>query len=180
MPNICENNLKVKGKKEDLEQFKKDAKNIKEDFSVDKLFPMPKELQDTKSPPEVLIGLAFVKRSQEYQEEIKKNPDWGTGRPLSGMESKRLIYKYKANNWYDWCIKNWGTKWGSYGSELYGNGKTYLKYMFDTAWSPPIAALEKISTDYPNLLFVLKYQEEGMGFKGKATFQDGLIEDQEL
>ena len=180
MPNHVENKLKVKGKKEDIEDFKKEAKNAKEAFSIHNLFPMPKELENTKSPPEVLVGIAFVKRFQEYQEEIKKNPDWGTGKPISGRESKRLIDKYRANNWYDWCIKNWGTKWGSYDSELYGNGKTYLKYIFNTAWSPPVAALEKISADYPNLLFELSYKEEGMGFKGKATFQNGLIEDQEL
>ena len=40
MPNHVENKLKVKGKKEDIEDFKKEAKNTKEAFSIHNLFPM--------------------------------------------------------------------------------------------------------------------------------------------
>ena len=140
---------------------------------------MPKELEDTKSPPEVLVGITFLKRFKEYQEEMKKNPDFAIGRPLSGMESEKLIAKYKTNNWYDWAIMNWGTKWGSYSSELYAEGKSFLKYVFSSAWSPPIAALEQISADYPNLVFELQYQEEGNGFFGKGTFQNGVWTEKE-
>jgi hypothetical protein len=51
-------------------------------------------------------------------------------------------------------------------------GKTYIKYDFDTAWSPPMEGLVIISKKYPNLSFELKYEEEGMGFKGKAIFEN--------
>lgn len=42
-------------------------------------------------------------------------------------------------NWYDWNIKNWGTKWNTYGTERNGNIIT-----FDTAWSSPVPIMERL------------------------------------
>lgn len=58
MPNWCSNELTVTGPKKDLARFKKQADNgLKgEDhtaLSFQKFIPMPKELEDTKSPPDV-------------------------------------------------------------------------------------------------------------------------------
>ena len=50
-------------------------------------------------------------------------------------------------------------------------GQVIVEYAFDTAWSPPIKFLENVAKQWPNLTFVLEYEELGMGFKGLAKFQ---------
>ena len=87
---------------------------------------------------------------------------------------KTLIRKYGADNWYDWCISNWGTKW-DVQAVLEGEGDGYLEYSFDSAWSPPVGWLEKVARDYPDLSFRLKYEELGMGFMGVATAEKGKV-----
>lgn len=80
---------------------------------------------------------------------------------------------------YDWESQNWGCKWGATSVvHLDDNGDGDLEYNFDTAWSPPIAWLEKVSTDYPDLLFSLTYEEAGMGFRGSIAFEAGTVVEQ--
>ena len=48
------------------------------------------------------------------------------------------------NNWYDWSIMNWGTKWNAQEVDVRQN-KNVLDYSFQTAWDAPreiIQALE--------------------------------------
>ena len=44
---------------------------------------------------------------------------------------------------YDWERNNWGCKWGACSAELADEWEGHLTYLFDTAWSPPIAILRK-------------------------------------
>lgn len=89
-------------------------------------------------------------------------------------------------DWYGWRIQNWGTKWDIPISDLYPPddpeeyfchvpGITSVVYRFDTAWSPPIAAIETISQQYPDCLFMLVYDEPGMDFYGESIFQNGML-----
>lgn len=75
--------------------------------------------------------------------------------------------------WYDWCIKNWGTKWD------FGKGEHYdpisiqdgiVSISFDTAWGPPTAFYEYL-TDEHDYSISASYFEPGMGFCG--WWQDG-------
>jgi len=57
--------------------------------------------------------------------------------------------------------------------ELLESGSSF----FDTAWSPPIPAIEALSRQFPEVSFQLDYCELGMFFAGIATFQDGVCHD---
>lgn len=57
-----------------------------------------------------------------------------------GEEERRL---YGKNNWYDWSIVHWGTKWNAYSSSL---DKENDAIYFDTAWSSPIPVLDALAT----------------------------------
>jgi hypothetical protein len=175
MPNHVYNKLKIKGPKTELDKIKKDAKEANEKFSIRKLYPMPQDLEKTSSPPNILKTGEYLKEMKK----IKENPEMDWSRPLTKKQSEELIKKFGVNNWYDWALINWGTKWGSYSSALAKEGKTYLKYEFDTAWGPPIIGLRNISEIYPKLSFELKYEEEGMGFKGWAIIEGGNVIDEE-
>ncbi len=48
--------------------------------------------------------------------------------------------KYGENNWYDWRITHWGTKWNAYDQYSEGN-----VIMFNTAWSMPWSIYDKLA-----------------------------------
>ena len=87
-----------------------------------------------------------------------------------------------ADNWYNWNIENWGTKWDvgvsdveSYAeTELQDEDETSLNYRFDTAWGVPEPVLRELSIQYPKLDFVLGYEEE-TGWGGEVEFKAGGV-----
>lgn len=71
-------------------------------------------------------------------------------------------------NWYVFNNREWGTKWDIAVSdeakfpetELISETTTSVSYRFNTAWSPPLAVIEKLSLQYPELEITLEYEEE--------------------
>jgi Ferredoxin-like domain in Api92-like protein len=78
---------------------------------------------------------------------------------------------------HDWEMANWGCKWGASGPTILGEWEGHVDYEFYTAWSPPIELLKRLSVQWPSLVFVLAYEEPGIGFKGIAKFQGEIHED---
>jgi len=87
---------------------------------------------------------------------------------------------WSGDNWYDWNIRNWGCKWDvgiaddnhfvdTSMDELKDGG---VQYNFDTAWSPPSEAIEKLSSQHPNLTFKLYYEEE-QGWGAEVEYING-------
>ena len=80
------------------------------------------------------------------------------------------------NNWYDWRVANWSTKWdvdvydGSIQEqeELFGkdDGDKKVAFGFDSAWSPPIGACEQYLIDNNDMSIRLTYYEPGCDFMG--------------
>ena len=71
------------------------------------------------------------------------------------------------DNWYDWRVQNWGTKWDvdMDGLELSDDGTTITGW-FDSAWAPPIHAFEYFLTDNEDCSIKSYYYEGGMDFAG--------------
>ena len=99
------------------------------------------------------------------------------------------LMKFETNDWYNFNNREWGTKWDvavsdeSKYSDTYMEGPTpngdnlVVYYNFNTAWSVPAPALNKLSAQYPTLLFTLSYEEE-TGWGGEAEFlRGGMISD---
>ena len=89
---------------------------------------------------------------------------------LGPEESQR----YGKNNWRDWCITHWGTKWDA-DATLTNEIPDFLVYEFESAWSPPVAWLKKVARDFPRLRFTLIYDEPRMGFAGTAIADQGKL-----
>lgn len=174
MPNWCENDLLVIGRPSSLAKFKKKAKTRSSALSLQKLIPIPEELQDTQSPPRIVPDKDIRKAIIEHK---ARNSLYRSGRPISASESEELIKKYGANNWYDWQVLNWGTKW-DIEAILNNEEEGKLGFTFNSAWSPPIQAFQTISRQFPELDFKLKYSETGMGFYGNAKFKRGQVDDE--
>lgn len=76
----------------------------------------------------------------------------------------------KGNNWYDWRVENWGTKWNGYDGRISDDGSTFT---FVTAWSPPLPIIKKLA-ELTGETLILQYIEYGMFFCGQYTAgQDG-------
>ena len=78
----------------------------------------------------------------------------------------------ESNNWYAWNVRNWGTKWEISGAQLQKTDKSII-YTFDSAWSPPVEAIAKLASLYPQVTVSIRFVEEGMGFAGEVFFRDG-------
>lgn len=90
----------------------------------------------------------------------------------NGQPDADMIAKYGYSSWYDYCTNEWGTKWdvGEQGaSDIHPDG-TMLNTYFDSAWSPPTGAYEKLV----QLGFTVDayYYEGGMAYMG--TWSDGV------
>jgi len=74
------------------------------------------------------------------------------------------------DNWYDWRISNWGTKWDvdTEGLEYTdnGDGTAVISGYFESAWSPPIDAYQTFCDDMDNCSLDAYYDEGGMDFAG--------------
>jgi hypothetical protein len=93
--------------------------------------------------------------------------------------------KFETNDWYNFNVREWGTKWDVAVSEddkypdttieEAENGENYVvHYNFNTAWSRPLGAISKLSAQYPTLLFTLSYEEE-TGWGGEMEFLRGEV-----
>lgn len=101
MPNHIYNKLKISGTEKEINMFKILAKDIKEIFSISRLYPMPKELEGISSPPEILKGIEYIKAKIEYDKNKKSKTDTFKGRPINSKMDKELKQQFGANNWYD-------------------------------------------------------------------------------
>jgi len=105
------------------------------------------------------------------------SPDWW---------AKTMEVSAVDNSWYNWNIRNWGTKWDVAVAEDEKYPETYMEgpvangdnlvvyYNFNTAWGVAEQALTNLSSQYPNLLFTLSYEEE-TGWGGEMEILRGVI-----
>ena len=71
--------------------------------------------------------------------------------------------KSQEDNWYDWNIEHWGTKWNAYNTEvsvvkhsckdkakheLERHSDITLQYRFWTAWAPPTPIYEELAKEF--------------------------------
>jgi len=151
MPNWCQNELKIIGKKEDIKKFlekiKPTLKRKKYINLFSELFPCPKILEKKSPNP----------KTREEKELIKKYGDDGSG-------------------WWNWCVEKWGTKW-DIDLEIISENDHELTYETNSAWSPPLEGFTEISKLFPNLTFFINYIEPGMGFMGISKIKNGKIDD---
>lgn len=146
MPNWCSNEVILTGPKDVIDEIA--ATNL----SLDILFPCPKELKDTVAPAKY--------NAKEKAEENIKN--------------------YGYADWYDWQVNNWGTKWDitPYNPivvEPLTDGLYEISVGFDSAWAPPVKAMEKLYHRYKDrgLNVWMEYFEGGCAFIGTCKSQDG-------
>ena len=84
-----------------------------------------------------------------------------------GPEEKKI---YGKNNWYDWSIENWGTKWNSCDTTF-----DLDTFSFWTAWSPCSPVIKRLAEMFPDACFDYYYDESGAGFCGEERYENGKL-----
>ena len=140
MPNWCNNSVEIYHA--DPAMIERVRKGFNDGGLFSELIPCPQELTDTVS------GSMGEDKRAEHEAQQAAN-----------------VEKYGYPNWYDFCVNEWGTKWdvgadGNPAQDIPGG----LMLGFDSAWSPPIGAYEKLT----DLGFRIRamYYEPGMAFAG--------------
>jgi len=84
-----------------------------------------------------------------------------------------------GNDWYQWRVNNWGTKWdiGSDGLELSEDG-TEITGWFDSAWAPPATAFITFAESNEDITITNYYYEPGMDFGGLVSCDGGACDDE--
>jgi hypothetical protein len=82
-------------------------------------------------------------------------------------------------DWYDWRVCNWGTKWPI--SDVYfehNAEEDSIEFSFCSAWAPPVQAFHTWAVGDGRVQFNLEYWEPGVGFVGSANY-DGEYFDED-
>ncbi len=85
-------------------------------------------------------------------------------------KSKRCLDETGHVSWYEWCIANWGTKWGAYDYAEKEREPGRFSFQFDTAWSFPEPIFRKLEAMYPELVFDIASYDEGSNFGCRGQF----------
>jgi len=84
----------------------------------------------------------------------------------------------QEENWYDWCVTNWGTKWDICDVYVVNDEEEdSIEFSFNTAWAPPTEAFLYWAQQDGCVSYSLKYYEPGMGFVGEASYDGDTYED---
>ena len=140
MPNWCNNSVEIYHN--DPKMIERARKAFNGEGLLQEFIPVPKELSDTVS------GSMGEDKREAHEAQQAAN-----------------VKKYGYANWYDFCVNEWGTKWeigadGNPAQDIPGG----LMLGFESAWSPPIAAYEKLQA--MGFRITAMYYEPGMAFAG--------------
>ena len=140
MPNWCNNTVEITHA--DPAMLERVRKGFSEGALLNEFIPVPESLK---------ITAGFLGDGEE-----QKKLEEATARNIE-------VHGY--GNWYDYCVNEWGTKWDIGGDDgMITETENGLILSFDSAWSPPVNAYEKLMA----LGFSIRayYYEPGMGFAG--------------
>lgn len=169
MPNHCESDLWVSGDREKLEEFREFARgpgsvpseNLSRaeeaPLSAHKFIPMPKLFRETRLR---CVGCGRFNNSYKCSN-------------CGGTASNG----YNRGG-YNWCVANWGTKWGMYEVELLDDLdflKDELFYSFRSAWAPPAPVIIAMAERFPELRFRMLSYEMGAAYQSALVLESGEV-----
>ncbi len=195
MPNWVYNTLTIQGPKEEIDSIKERLNRpftlAQETYGMGDIslsgFPTKITQVEYNNPVFAFHNIYSYKDAGITDEEYAcqpnrddidlKDPDWFA----KSVERAKV-----SKDWYSWNNTHWGTKWDvavrdddkypnteliEYKSEGDDN---WLVYKYETAWSPAVTVLEKLSNLVPNSLLTLEYEEE-QGWGGELEIVRGNV-----
>jgi hypothetical protein len=182
MPNHTSTRLEITGDIAEINRFIALADKPNCHFDFNSVVPMPEDLVGSVSPSRIVPQSTIDAEKAKWDalseaEKEKQTKFWGAkGKYSFGItqeQSNELKAKYGADNWYDWSIKNWGTKWGAYDVSNWEVSGNKANVHYQTAWSPATEFFLTASKQFTTLSFTHYYADEGGGFLGWETIKNG-------
>lgn len=181
MPDYIYNCIKFTASEEDLEKVKEMVKEGDCLFSFNKIVPMPKDLDLGDVPG--LYGDFEPKLKSDLEHAIKVNDEINIEllqKKLKMFENKR---NYGYESWYDWCPKNWGSKWPALEIGEWVKGDGNISITFRTAWAPPNEIFYALSRTFDELklpiVIDIYWAQEYIGFTGYQKWENACRTEKE-
>lgn len=156
MPNHIKNKLSVIGKQGRICDLFDFIKSDTSELDFDNIVPMPQTYKDFDTTNHPMgRGIKDEALKQQYVQATNEQRD-----------------QYGVVGWYDWCLKNWGTKWNAYDIERNGT-----EIEWSTAWSGVPELMQKLVDMFPDLEFEYMYADEDAGYNVGygQTNGDGIL-----
>ena len=158
MPNWVFNHLTIDGSKEDIAKVKAQVGAV-----VKRKYKGVDEVDEKIDEEPIFSFMNILPPPEDKLDEYHAVHGYANGEKTGDTEY----------NWYNFNVREWGTKWDARDVDLLEEHKTSLHYKFDTAWSPPTPVIEKLAQQNPNLNITLEYREE-QGWGGEVNFNGSV------
>jgi len=170
MPNWCSNSLRVEGPQPDIMRCVKFVKSKKEILDANKIIPYPKKFRKMDEQARRRADLLG-----KLREKVKFDRFNDRQMREFNYNAPPTIHDGYNRGGHEWCINNWGTKWGFCEAQILDRSPTSIDYSFETAWSPPLPLIKRLGKMFPRLHIVLNYEETGCGFQGELGIEAGKV-----
>jgi hypothetical protein len=145
MPNWCNNTMTLEH--DDPAMIERARTAFNGEGLLQEFIPVPEDLRNTVS------GSMGEDKRAEHEAQQEAN-----------------LQKYGYNDWYSFCVNEWGTKWDVGGDSPAQDIPGGLMLTFESAWAPPCNAYEKLMDQ--GFRIRAMYYEPGMAFAG--VWEDGM------
>lgn len=86
----------------------------------------------------------------------------------------------KQDDWYEWNVANWGSKWDLNDVTLRGDvDSKEITYYFESAWSPISPVVEALAKEFKKLSFAYTFYETGSDYWGEVEYKKGEVVSEE-
>ena len=182
MPNWCVNQVDISGDEVEVAKLVEFVKSDENSFTFENIVPPP-------ATPMYSSDCTHNKYVCGCESVAQPDPE-NEGKFMWVIDGKKVEYHGKCpthnehsfsnhpDNWYNWNITNWGTKWSAaevWNDRIDDDGKVdgHTSYNFDTAWSPAERVIAALAALFPTLTITHRYCEAGMGFAGEVVYERG-------
>ena len=159
-------------------------------IDFNKLLPMPKEL-DIEAGTRTDQGLKLVQEYHHTMADLERQKPGLTAAeyalsfhqckdlyrkkrmadPMTwalGEQAYNNVQRFGSPTWYEWCSRNWGTKWNAYDFQPLREDSDTM--VFFTAWSSVPKIVELLSKEYPEQTITYRWADENIGYNvGEST-----------
>ena len=199
MPNWVEHRLAITGNQDSLDKLKelmaKPYTTFSQDWKTNEVSQGESkgvfQLWNIVSPTDLASYFGF-KSDELHAEEVRKRAEAKDNsieedietvittikevlaEPFDVQEMVKEFYESieVGQDWYHWNIREWGTKW-EISNASYESSPNRLVYSFCSAWSPPVSAIGRLAEMFPDLVFTVRFLDEGDNFAGEIHWESG-------
>ena len=164
MADYCDNKLIIRGDEKSMnELYNFIGSDLEKFFYMEKLMPIPKEIEDLESSEKV------------HQSKTEEN-NFAENEYDKQLKHLKNIYGY--DNSEDWCENNWGCDgFMNFLSVLYTKTEMYATYT--THWTTNIEFIRFLGNKFTELYFNLEYCCTEGGYAGYFKTHNGIEESDE-